>query len=295
MRSVAIPPHRYADYAQTILTTKQSTSNTSYGYGYTYRTPQQSAAITAANEETKLYARLSRAYTRVVVRLRAQADAEVEFVNSLNGGLEGAANGNGHGNGGTSQRNSPTRGYSTSSPVPPSSFPYASPSGNGNGNGNRDRDGSKSRPPSRSASRAGSIFSNEQHNSSRVSLAQSHLSHNSHSRRSNHSRHRPKFRSTLYRPSHAPLLRVFVLSPEGPWMSDTTILDCEAELKIACTGSKGRMGKGLLRVGDVVWNCSIGDEANLGRSIWDGNFLIVCLFLFFLSFFPHLVMIVIDR
>lgn len=62
-------------------------------------------------------------------------------------------------------------------------------------------------------------------------------------------------------------------------MSDETILDCETELKRSCTGSKGRMGKNLLRVGDVVWNCSIGDEANLGRSIWDGNFLIVCCFL----------------
>lgn len=78
----------------------------------------------------------------------------------------------------------------------------------------------------------------------------------------------------LYRPKHAPLLRVFVLSPEGAWMSDNTVLDCETELKRSCTNTKGRMGRNLLRIGDVVWNCAIGDEGNLGRSIWDGNFLL---------------------
>ena len=89
-------------------------------------------------------------------------------------------------------------------------------------------------------------------------------------------------------------------------MSDTTLLDCETELKrclaplplglglVTSTGTnakekrerekkvkavgKGRLGKNLLRIGDVVWNCAIGDEGNFGRSIWDGNFLIVCHF-----------------
>ena len=38
----------------------------------------------------------------------------------------------------------------------------------------------------------------------------------------------------------------------------------------------------LLRAGDVVWDTAVGDEGNLGRLLWDGNYLIVsippCLF-----------------
>lgn len=31
----------------------------------------------------------------------------------------------------------------------------------------------------------------------------------------------------------------------------------------------------ILRVGDVVWDAAVGDEGNVGRMVWDGNYLIV--------------------
>lgn len=227
MRAVAIPPHRYPDYAREIMASSERGA-------YPYSSGNTS-------DEAKLYARISRSYTRVVLRLRAQAEAEMEYVNAING--------NGGGSGSDSRRNSQS---------PPVRAPSAYPSPN--------RGWSHSRP----SSRAGSIVSNDHKSMSHVSLPGSVSSQSHNSGRVT----RLKFRSTLYRPKHAPLLRVFVLSPEGPWMSDDTVLDCETELKIACTGAKGRMARNLLRVGDVVWNCAISDEANLGRSIWDGNFLI---------------------
>jgi hypothetical protein len=226
MRAVSIPPHRYADYALDIIAIRRQ-----HGHGYL-------SGPKPGSDDAKLYARISRAYTRVVLRLRAQAEAEVEYINSMN----------------TADNHQDSQSRTPPSTHAPSSF--SSPT--------------RSRNSSRPSSRAGSIFSNEHYSGSRVSLSASV------SNTSNQSgRLRPKFRSTLYRPKYAPLLRVFVLSPEGPWMSDNTVLDCETELKRACAGSKGRMSKTLLRVGDVIWNCAIGDEANLGRSIWDGNFLIV--------------------
>ena len=79
------------------------------------------------------------------------------------------------------------------------------------------------------------------------------------------------FQSPLYRPGHAPLLRVFVPSPEGPWLSDDSVLTCEKELKRADVVH-------LLKPGDVVWDTAVSDEAcfgNVGRLIWDGNYLIV--------------------
>lgn len=75
-----------------------------------------------------------------------------------------------------------------------------------------------------------------------------------------------QFRSPLYRPSRAPLLRVFVPSPEGEWLSDVSVLECEQELQAVSR---------FLRVGDVVWDTAAGDEANVGRLIWDGAYLIV--------------------
>ncbi|KIY66425.1 hypothetical protein CYLTODRAFT_398793 [Cylindrobasidium torrendii FP15055 ss-10] len=75
------------------------------------------------------------------------------------------------------------------------------------------------------------------------------------------------FRSPLYRLRRAPLLRVFVPSPDGDWLSDTSVLECEAELKRA-----GVLH--LMRVGDVVWDVAVGEEGNFGRMIWDGSYLI---------------------
>jgi hypothetical protein len=80
--------------------------------------------------------------------------------------------------------------------------------------------------------------------------------------------HRLSFRSPLYKARRAPLLRVFVPSVEGDWLSDQGVVECEDEMKRAGV-------RGLLRVGDVVWDCAVGDEGNAGRLVWDGNFLIV--------------------
>lgn len=61
---------------------------------------------------------------------------------------------------------------------------------------------------------------------------------------------------------------MFVPSPEGDWLSDASVLECEAELKRA-----GVLH--CLRAGDVVWDVAVGDEGNVGRLIWDGSYLIV--------------------
>ena len=75
-------------------------------------------------------------------------------------------------------------------------------------------------------------------------------------------------------------------------MSDESVVDCEKELKRA-----GVLP--LLRVGDVVWDAAVGDEGNVGRLVWDGNYLIVsfrcsfwaslffCCDVFFCSLFCH--------
>jgi hypothetical protein len=59
-----------------------------------------------------------------------------------------------------------------------------------------------------------------------------------------------------------------VPSPDGDWLSDASVLECEAELKRAGIVN-------LLRMGDVVWDLAVGDEGNVGRLIWDGSYLIV--------------------
>jgi hypothetical protein len=90
-----------------------------------------------------------------------------------------------------------------------------------------------------------------------------------------------RFKSPLFRLRRAPLLRVFVPSPEGDWLSDAGVLECETELRKA-----GILP--LLRVGDVVWDTALGDEGNVGRLVWDGRYLIVGLvFPYLLISHPH--------
>lgn len=84
------------------------------------------------------------------------------------------------------------------------------------------------------------------------------------------------FNSPLFRLRRAPLLRVFVPSPDGDWLSDKSVLECEAECRRAGVVS-------LMRVGDVVWDVAVGDEGNVGRLVWDGSYLLVS-FLFLLRF-----------
>ena len=57
-------------------------------------------------------------------------------------------------------------------------------------------------------------------------------------------------------------------SPDGDWLSDTSVVECENELKRAGVTH-------LLRAGDVVWDTAVGDEGNVGRMVWDGSYLIV--------------------
>ena len=35
----------------------------------------------------------------------------------------------------------------------------------------------------------------------------------------------------------------------------------------------------LLRAGDVVWDIALGDEGIVGKMVWDGGYLVVCIFL----------------
>jgi hypothetical protein len=151
----------------------------------------------------------TRAYTRVVLRLRAQAESEARAV---------------------------ARAHVN--PV-----------------------GSLSRPSSRAdkpavltrvSSRAPSPASSYAHSHGRTSMSSS----------------RTTFQSPLVKLHRAPLLRVFVPSPGGGWLSDASIIECEAELK--------RSGVlKLLRVGDVVWDVAVGDQGNMGRMVWDGSYLVV--------------------
>ena len=79
---------------------------------------------------------------------------------------------------------------------------------------------------------------------------------------------RTSFRSPLFKLRRAPLLHVFVPSPDGDWLSDNSVLECESQLRWA-----GVMKP--LQPGDIIWNVAVGDEGNIGRLVWDGNFLIM--------------------
>lgn len=152
----------------------------------------------------------TRAYTRVVLRLRAQAEKEANVQMFTHPGRNG----------------------------------YTSPSRGG-----------PSRASSRAPSPTQSSFSHSQHGGASSATAI-------------YTPPTTTFRSPLFRIRRAPLLRVFVPSPEGDWLSDRSVLECEAELKHA-----GIVG--LMRAGDVVWDMGVGDEGNVGRLVWDGSYLIV--------------------
>ena len=145
-------------------------------------------------------------------------------------------------------------------PLPPPSSTSSFVKG---GNYSSSRPGTASRPPSRAPSPTTSMYSYSQQGNGHPppSLYPAASSQTS-----------LTFRSPLFRLRRAPLLRVFVPSPEGDWLSDKSILECEAELKRA-----GIMP--LLRLGDVAWDVAVGDEGNVGRMVWDGSYLIVSVFL----------------
>ncbi|KAG6864248.1 hypothetical protein C0991_011090 [Blastosporella zonata] len=185
MRGVSTPTHEYARIAA--LYNHSLYVHPSHRDQSLYDTVRQLAAST-------------RAYTRVVLRLRAQGEKEVAIARARG----------------------PMRGGS--------------------------------RPPSRASS---PTFSHSNHSHASV--------HNSQPQPA-----RPSavtFQSPLFRLKRAPLLRAFVPSPDGDWLSDKSVLECEAECRRA-----GVMG--LLRLGDVVWDVAVGDEGNVGRLVWDGSYLI---------------------
>ncbi|KAJ7750408.1 hypothetical protein DFH07DRAFT_746148 [Mycena maculata] len=199
MRGVSIPTHEYARVAE--------------AYVQSFNVPPAARDPTLLVEARNL-TMSTRAYTRVILRLRAQAEREAS---------EAAA----------------VKAYS-----PPASIKKV--------NGYASSRSSPSRASSRAPS-PNSSFSNSNGHSQQLYSQPSAAG--------------PAFRSPLFRIKRAPLLRTFVPSPDGDWLSDKSVLECEAELKRA-----GVIG--LLRMGDVIWDVAVGDEGNVGRLVWDGSYLI---------------------
>jgi len=210
-----MPTHRYAEYAEQHL----------------------QAGEQGKTDITRSLAASCRAYSKILLRLRAQAEAEraVLLLNSM------------HPAAALDVRRAQMNGRS-SSQGPPGSFAGVGAGGGGSSNGG-------SRPPSRPPSR-----------NSTQGPARTPLSPNPQMNAA--SPPGMTFKSPIYRLGHAPLLRVFVPSPNGAWLSDESVLTCEKELKRAGVLE-------LLQPGDVVWDTAVGEEGNMGRLIWDGNYLIV--------------------
>jgi len=209
MRGVGVPAHVYSQTSFSILSSPPSQEN--------------AHLIRGMKKET-------RAFNRVVIRLRAQAEADSE---------QGAA---------------VRRRQSIGQPQPQKQHngpPLSWSAGAAQGQG-------KHRSVSRQSSRAPSPTNSAW---SQGAGSQVHLPLGSNSTSGG-------FKSPLFRLRRAPLLRVFVPSPEGDWLSDAGVLECETELRKA-----GILP--LLRVGDVVWDTALGDEGNVGRLVWDGRYLIV--------------------
>lgn len=203
MRGISIPTHEYARTAGL------------YVPELALHPSQRNLALL---ENVRHLTAATRAYTRVVLRLRAQAEKESTVSSNTASQRSTSASGK--------------LGYAS----------RASPSRSG------------SRPPSPTAS----------------SFSHSHsgIVHSPPPRPFTPTPSGPAGRSPLYRLRRAPLLRVFVPSPDGDWLSDVSVLECEAELKRAGV-------QHLLRMGDVVWDVAVGDEGNVGRLVWDGSYLIV--------------------
>ena len=206
MRGVSAPVHVYAQFSSTMLSS-----------------PSSEESVRRIHEMKKE----TRAFNRVVIRLRAQAEADAE---------QGAVR--------------RKRSIGQSQPQRQNNGPPLSWSaGAAQGQGGRR---SSSRHSSRAPSPTSSVWSH--------GASQAHLPLGSTTSGG--------FRSPLFRLRRAPLLRVFVPSPEGDWLSDAAVLECETELRKA-----GILQ--LLRIGDVIWDTALGDEGNVGRLVWDGRYLIV--------------------
>ncbi|KAH7925237.1 hypothetical protein BV22DRAFT_1011655 [Leucogyrophana mollusca] len=200
MRGVSMPTHQYARFAESYLQPRIVDQD------------EPSAA-----PDINILALTTRAYTRVVLRLRAQVESEARYMARL-----------------AAAETSPSRPATR----------------------NSHRQPVRSRASSRAPSPASSYSHSYSHGAGSHGV-----------RRQVSPSEMVTFRSPLVRLHRAPLLRVFVPSPEGEWLSDQSVMECETELKRA-----GVMK--LLRVGDVVWDIAVGDEGNAGRMIWDGSYLV---------------------
>ncbi|KAI6026663.1 hypothetical protein BKA83DRAFT_4246309 [Pisolithus microcarpus] len=213
MRGISMPTHDYARFAHAYISQPKGASR---GLGNVL-----SLALT------------TRAYTKVVLRLRAQAESEAKWITRLREEHVRTCNG-------CSPPNQATkaRGEERQAPSPSSSSPH--------------HDASKANGHARQPSSSeGSMSSSSGTSSCACPLP------------------RPSFQSPLFRPNRAALLRVFVPSPDGTWLSDVSVEECEAELRRSATGAVK-----LLRAGDVVWDIALGDEGNIGRMVWDGGYLV---------------------
>ncbi|KAI0031884.1 hypothetical protein K488DRAFT_86387 [Vararia minispora EC-137] len=184
----------------------------------------------AQPEVPRLMKKSTRAYNRVLLRLRAQAELEAQAAAAARRALSSPS----------AERVGRSRGRGG----PPPAFT----NGNGYAGGR-----SLSRNASRAPSPTNSAWSHS-HGGHSASVAGAWSGHFSAA-------------SPLFRPRRAPLLRVFVPSPEGDWLSDDAIVEAENELKKAGVIA-------FMRAGDVVWDTAVGDEGNAGRLIWDGRYLI---------------------
>ncbi|RXW18224.1 hypothetical protein EST38_g7633 [Candolleomyces aberdarensis] len=217
MRGVSTPSHEYARVAKM------------YVHSLTVHPDIRDPSL---EHTVRCLTASTRAYTRVMLRLRAQAEKEAS--SSSPGGRSGS--------------------------TPPSASVRNGLSNGGIGGTNGYYGGMISRPGSRATSRAPSpTMSNFSHSHSHGPANAAYAGPGSSASAS--------FRSPLFRLRRAPLLRVFVPSPEGDWLSDKSVLECEEECKRA-----GVLH--LMRMGDVVWDIAVGDEGNVGRLVYDGKYLI---------------------
>lgn len=226
MRGVSLPPHHYPAVADSFLTALAASTTPAPNVP---RTPVPKALT----NQVRMMASSTRAYTRVVLRLRAQAEAEAAAMPT----------------GETDPRGRGPRGKDKMPVTGPGTLPPTTGPPKGHTRRSSSPAFSFASGHERQGSGGGPVFSSA---ASIISTTPG------------------KFKSPLYKSGHAALLRVFVPSPEGAWLSDSSVIECERELKRA-------NALGLLKVGDVVHDMAAGDEANTGRLVWDGNYLIVSL------------------
>ncbi|KAG8940649.1 hypothetical protein FRC03_005222, partial [Tulasnella sp. 419] len=215
MRGISIPADQYGSVADAAVSALKSSKG------------GKSTATKTLRNQVRMMASSTRAYTRVVIRLRAQAEAVAAHLTP-----------------------------------PPSSSSTMRTTGRGT------RPAVVYHSQKQSASTGGSNSPYQKSSGSEVSIVNSSgQSSDNGTKQPGGSPSSSKFESPLYRTGYAPLLRVFVPSPDGAWLSTQSVQECEQELQRAGVEK-------LLEVGDIVWDVAAGQGYNTGRMIWDGNYLI---------------------